>query len=59
PELHEAVETVPVAPEEEGKVVAEYTPGYRIGERLLRPARVKVGRASQKVSTAGESAGVG
>lgn len=59
PELHEAVETVPVAPEEEGKVVAEYTRGYRIGDRLLRPARVKVGRASQKVSTAGESAGVG
>lgn len=54
PELHEAVETVPVAPEEEGKVVAEYTRGYRVGDRLLRPARVKVGRISQKVSTAGE-----
>ncbi|MDQ3667427.1 MAG: nucleotide exchange factor GrpE [Acidobacteriota bacterium] len=54
PELHDAVETVSVEPEEEGKVVAEYTCGYRIGDRLLRPARVKVGRASQKVSTAGE-----
>lgn len=48
PELHEAVETVPVEPEEEGKVVAEYTRGYRIGDRLLRPARVKVGRAYGK-----------
>jgi molecular chaperone GrpE len=48
PELHEAVETVPVEPEEEGKVVAEYTRGYRVGDRLLRPARVKVGRASGK-----------
>jgi molecular chaperone GrpE len=54
PELHDAVETVPVEPEEEGKVVAEYTRGYRIGDRLLRPARVKVGRSSERMSTAGE-----
>jgi molecular chaperone GrpE len=44
PELHEAVETVEVAPEDEGKVVAQHTRGYKIGDRLLRPARVKVGR---------------
>ncbi|MCM3874180.1 MAG: nucleotide exchange factor GrpE [Pyrinomonadaceae bacterium] len=54
PELHEAVETVPVEPEEEGKVVVEYTRGYRIGDRLLRPARVKVGRSSETMKTAGE-----
>lgn len=54
PELHDAVETVPVEPEDEGKVVAEYTRGYRIGDRLLRPARVKVGRSSEKTKTAGE-----
>ena len=53
PEVHEAVETVSVEPELEGKVVAEYDRGYRMGERLLRPARVKVGRASKKVG-AGE-----
>lgn len=53
PELHEAVETVPVEPDEEGKVVAEYTRGYRVGDRLLRPARVKVGRSSERM-TAGE-----
>lgn len=46
PQLHEAVETVEVAPEDEGKVVAQFAPGYKMGERLLRPARVKVGRAS-------------
>jgi molecular chaperone GrpE len=46
PELHEAVETAEVDPEDEGKVLAEYSRGYRIGERLLRPARVKVGRLS-------------
>jgi len=54
PELHEAVETVPVQPDEEGKVVSEYTSGYRIGDRLLRAARVKVGRSSQRMRTAGE-----
>lgn len=54
PELHEAVETVPVESDEEGKVISEYTPGYRIGDRLLRAARVKVGRSSQSMSTAGE-----
>lgn len=54
PELHDAVETTPVEPEDEGKVVAEYTRGYRIGDRLIRPARVKVGRSSEKTKTAGE-----
>ena len=54
PELHEAVETVEVEPEMEGKVVAEYSRGYKIGDRLLRPARVKVGRFSEKVNRAFE-----
>jgi molecular chaperone GrpE len=44
PELHEAIETAEVNPEEEGKVIAQHTRGYKIGDRLLRPARVKVGR---------------
>ena len=47
PELHEAVDTVPSDPELDGKVIAEYSRGFRIGERLLRPARVQVGRAIQ------------
>jgi len=54
PELHEAVETVQVGPNDEGKVVAQHTRGYRIGDRLLRPARVKVGRSSEKVNQAFE-----
>jgi molecular chaperone GrpE len=45
PENHEAVDTVVVEPEKDGQVTAEYARGYRIGERLLRPARVQVGRA--------------
>lgn len=48
PELHDAVETAEVEPEDEGKVIEEYARGYRIGDRLLRPARVKVGRASAR-----------
>lgn len=54
PELHDAVETVEVAPEDEGKVITQHTRGYKIGERLLRPARVKVGRYSGKANGAVE-----
>ncbi len=56
PEFHEAVETAEVAPEDEGKVIAQHTRGYKIGERLLRPARVKVGRYSEKGSEQSEKA---
>ena len=44
PEFHEAVETAQVDAEDAGKVLSEYVKGYRMGDRLLRPARVKVGR---------------
>ena len=54
PRLHEAIETVEGAPEDEGKIIAQHTRGYRIGDRLLRPARVKVGRYSAKVNKAFE-----
>ncbi len=54
PELHDAVETVEVAPEAEGKVVAQHTRGYKVGDRLLRPARVKVGRFTDRAQNAGE-----
>ncbi|MGH9932935.1 MAG: nucleotide exchange factor GrpE [Pyrinomonadaceae bacterium] len=54
PELHEGVETVEAAPEDEGRVVAQHTRGYKIGERLVRPARVKVGRYSEKMNRAVE-----
>lgn len=54
PELHEAVETTEVEPELEGKVIAEYARGYRLGDRLLRPARVKVGWLSDQARSAAE-----
>ena len=47
PELHEAVDTEETDPEMDGIVVDEYSRGFRIGDRLLRPARVKVGRGGQ------------
>lgn len=52
PELHEAVDMVPADAENDGKVIAEYSRGYRFGGRLLRPARVQVGRG--KADSAGE-----
>lgn len=44
PELAEAVGTVPVSdPEEDGIVIDELQTGYRFGDQLLRPARVRIG----------------
>ncbi|MFN0087134.1 MAG: nucleotide exchange factor GrpE [Blastocatellia bacterium] len=45
PELHEAVEMVAVPADQDNKVIEEYQAGYTFGDRLLRPARVRVGRA--------------
>ncbi len=45
PELHEAVEMVEADEENDGKITAEFSRGYKFGERLLRPARVQVGKA--------------
>jgi molecular chaperone GrpE len=52
PELHEAVDTAEVPPADDGKVLAEYARGYRMGGRLLRPSRVQVGRTSRAASEA-------
>ena len=45
PSLHEAMATVPQPPEggaRSGAVVEVYQPGYRLGESIIRPARVVV-----------------
>lgn len=47
PELHEAVDTVEAT--DEGLITAEYGRGFRLGTRLLRPARVQVGRTVQSM----------
>jgi len=54
PELHEAVDTEETGSEMDGKVIEEYSRGFRMGDRLLRPARVKVGRASAQAREARE-----
>ena len=45
PELHEAVDMLPVEPENDGRITAEYSRGYKFGDKLLRPARVQVGKS--------------
>ncbi len=45
PELHEAVDMVAVEPENDDQVTAEYARGYKFGDKLLRPAKVQVGKA--------------
>ena len=52
PELHEAVDTGEAEREMDGRVLEEYSRGFRIGDRLLRPARVKVGRAAGQAKQA-------
>jgi len=46
PHLHQAVAYEEVAGAREGEIVGELRRGYRLGERLLRPAMVKVAKAS-------------
>ncbi len=45
PELHEAVDMVAVEPENDEKIVSEFSRGYKFGDKLLRPAKVQVGKA--------------
>lgn len=45
PHLHEAIETVETTEYAPGTVVEENTRGYRMGDRTIRPARVKVAKA--------------
>lgn len=50
PDQHEAVDTVEVESEKDGLVVGQMRPGYRVGGQLLRPAMVRVGRATAAVA---------
>jgi molecular chaperone GrpE len=46
PNLHEAVSQVDSAAHEEGHVIEQLQRGYKIADRLLRPARVVVSKGS-------------
>ena len=45
PHLHQAVTSVPADGHRDGEVVEELRRGYLLGDRLLRPAMVKVAKA--------------
>lgn len=45
PYIHEAVLFEEVSAEQDGLVLAELQKGYKLGDRVLRPALVKVGKA--------------
>lgn len=45
PHLHEAVEMEESADHPPGVVIEEFVRGYRMGEKTVRPARVKVSKA--------------
>lgn len=45
PELHEAVDILAVASDKDNQVTAVYKAGYKLGNKLLRPAVVQVGRS--------------
>lgn len=51
PHLHEAVETEESEEMTEGTITKEFVKGYRCGERIIRPARVKVAKRLQKGET--------
>lgn len=48
PHVHEAVTTEATDKHEENTVIEEFQRGYRIGDRLLRPAKVKVASSPEK-----------
>jgi molecular chaperone GrpE len=51
PEVHDAVEMVETDPENDGKIVGEFSRGYKVGDRLLRAARVQVGRGRAQTAS--------
>lgn len=53
PELHEAIDITEVDADQDGKVTAEYSRGYKFGDKLLRPAKVQVGKG--RAQSASES----
>lgn len=44
PHLHEAVETESKEGSAPGKIIEEFVRGYKMGDKIIRPARVKVAK---------------
>lgn len=48
PHLHEVIEMEETEKYEDGTIIQEFVRGYKCGDRILRPARVKVAKAIAK-----------
>ncbi len=48
PHLHEVLEIEETEKHEDGTIIQEFIKGYKCGDRVLRPARVKVAKALAK-----------
>ena len=48
PYYHQAVSHEPVAGRRDGEIIEEFTRGYMLGDRLLRPAMVKVAKGQDE-----------
>ena len=59
PRIHDAVSTVPGEGLERDTVVAELLPGYRLHDRVVRPAQVTVAQARPAVAGVAEAVGEG
>ncbi|MFI6575612.1 nucleotide exchange factor GrpE [Nocardiopsis sp. NPDC050513] len=57
PNLHEALTLVPAPDVSVQTVIEVFQPGYRIGERILRPARVVVGDPVEGASAGSDETG--
>ncbi|WFB34786.1 nucleotide exchange factor GrpE [Kiritimatiellota bacterium B12222] len=55
PNIHEAITHMPSADVEEGKIVAQTRKGYKMGDRLLRPAQVVVSAGAPATEAEGEA----
>jgi len=51
PHFHDGVESVETDEHEPGFVVFEFVKGYKMGDRVIRPARVKVSKAPSPISS--------
>src|SRR5206468_3572827 len=54
PHQHEAIETIETTEYAPGAIIEEFQRGYKLGNRVIRPARVKV--ATAPVATNGSEA---
>lgn len=59
PHLHEAIETEETTFTPEGTVMQEFTRGYKMGSRVIRPAKVKVAVAPQNSCASPENTMLG